>query len=109
MHGNGKGHRMREQYLPRENRIEKNKTVRRKPLVSGLRVRPVNTLSVDHCSVASKHCKCMQLRLLLTQIDVLGIRFSGLGKWLRASGTQVSETQAKLDLNIKKKKKRAEK
>lgn len=102
MHGNGKGHRMREQYLPRENRIEKNKTVRRKPLVSGLRMRPVNTLSVDHWSVASKHCKRMQLRVLLTQIDVLGIRFSGLGKWLRASGTQVSETQAKLDLNIKK-------
>lgn len=63
---------------------------------------PVNRLNTDCWPAASKRCKRMQLQVLITPTEALGVRFFVLGKWLRASGTQVSETQAKLNLNRKK-------
>lgn len=107
MYGNKKGDQMKDQYLlwprtPGESRKGKSSTVRRKPLGSGLRTRPLNRLNADDWSAASKHCKRMQLPVLLTQTEAPGVRFfCVLRKQLRASGTQVSEAQAKLNLNIK--------
>lgn len=105
MHGSEKGHWMREQYLPRENRKEKNRTVRRKPLVSGLRMHPVKRLSTDHWSVTSKQCKHMQLQVLLTQTEVLGVRFLvwGNGSELQALKFQKLRTNSIWTLKKKKK------
>jgi len=83
--------------------------VRRKPLVSGLRTHPVNRLNADHWPAASKHRKHSAAPGSAYSHPGACGRIFALRKWLRASGTQVSETRAKLNLNTPKKEKKNEK